>query len=123
MPRRASAIPATNAAAAWRLCLLGRPALVAADDGRTIALRPKDAALLAVVALVGPIQSERVAAMLWPTASARQADTSLHLFTNGVGRPIIKVGGPPADIAVDTKRNRVAVPIVALNRVEIYQLP
>ena len=78
MPRRASAIPATNAAAAWRLCLLGRPALVAAEDGRTIALRPKDAALLAVVALVGPIQSERVAAMLWPTASARQADTSLR---------------------------------------------
>ena len=55
--------------------------------------------------------------------ASSQADTSLHLFTNGIGRPIIKVGGPPADIAVDTKRNRVAVPIVALNRVEIYQLP
>jgi hypothetical protein len=55
--------------------------------------------------------------------ASSQADTSIHLFVNGVGRPIIKVGGPPADIAVDTKRNRVAVPIVALNRVEIYQLP
>jgi hypothetical protein len=55
--------------------------------------------------------------------ASSQADTSLHLFANGTGRPIIKVGGPPADIAVDTKRNRVAVPIVALDRVEIYQLP
>ena len=55
--------------------------------------------------------------------ASSQADTSLHLFVNGIGHSIIKVGGPPADIAVDTKRNRVAVPIVALNRVEIYQLP
>jgi hypothetical protein len=31
--------------------------------------------------------------------------------------------GPPADIAVDTKRHRVAVPVVALNHVEIYELP
>ena len=55
--------------------------------------------------------------------ASSQADSSLHLFVNGTGRPIIKVGGAPADIAVDTKRNRVAVPFVALNRVEIYQLP
>ena len=54
---------------------------------------------------------------------ASQADTSLHLFVGGTGRAIIRTGGPPADIAVDTKRNRVAVPIVALNRVEIWTLP
>ena len=54
---------------------------------------------------------------------ASQADTSLHLFENGRGRAIIRTGGRPADIAVDTRRNRVAVPIVALNRVEIFQLP
>ena len=29
----------------------------------------------------------------------------------------------PADIGVDTKRNRVAVPFVARNLVEIWQLP
>jgi hypothetical protein len=52
-----------------------------------------------------------------------QADTSLHLFEGGSGRPIIHVGGPPADIGVDTRRNRVAVPIVAMNRVEIWALP
>jgi hypothetical protein len=54
---------------------------------------------------------------------ASQADTSLHLFTSGTGRAIIHTIGPPADIAVDTKRNRVAVPVVALNHVEIYDLP
>src|SRR6516165_9763233 len=74
-PTRAS----THARAAWRVCLLGRPALVAsAEGGRSLALRPKDAALLALVALAGPVQSERVAALLWPTATARQADTSLR---------------------------------------------
>ncbi|MDB4882737.1 MAG: hypothetical protein JWL95_1503 [Gemmatimonadetes bacterium] len=52
-----------------------------------------------------------------------QADTSLHLFTGGSGRSIIHVGGPPADIGVDTRRNHVAVPIVSMNRVEIYQIP
>ena len=54
---------------------------------------------------------------------ASQADTSLHLFEHGRGRPILRTAGRPADIAVDTRRNRVAVPIIALNRVEIWALP
>jgi len=54
---------------------------------------------------------------------ASQADTSLHLFSGTAGRSIIHTLGPPADIAVDTKRNRVAVPVVALNHVEIWELP
>jgi sugar lactone lactonase YvrE len=52
-----------------------------------------------------------------------QADSSLHLFSGNVGHAIIHTLGPPADIAVDTKRNRVAVPVVGLNHVEIYELP
>ena len=54
---------------------------------------------------------------------ASQADSSLHLFTGSTGRPIIRTGGAPADIGVDTKRNRVAVPFVDRNLVEIWQLP
>ena len=54
---------------------------------------------------------------------ASQADSSLHLFTQGRGRAILRTAGRPADIAVDTKRNRVAIPFIALNRVEIWQLP
>ena len=54
---------------------------------------------------------------------ASQSDSSLHLFTGSASRPIIRTGGAPADIAVDTKRNRVAVPFVDRNLVEIWQLP
>ena len=52
-----------------------------------------------------------------------QGDSALHLFTGGTGRRIIRVGGAPADIAIDTKRNRVAVPFVDRSIVEIWPLP
>lgn len=52
-----------------------------------------------------------------------QADSNLYLFSAGKGRPIIHTGGDPADIAVDTKRNRVAVPFVSRSLIEIWQLP
>ncbi len=55
--------------------------------------------------------------------ASSQGDSSLHVFTGGTGRPIIHTGGAPADIAVDTKRNRAAVPFVDRNLVEIWQLP
>ena len=54
---------------------------------------------------------------------ASQADTSLHIFSGSTGRAVLHTLGPPADIAVDTKRNRVAVPVVAMNHVEIWELP
>ena len=54
---------------------------------------------------------------------ASQGDSSLHLFSGGSGRPIIRTTGAPADIAVDTRRNRVAVPYISLDRVDIWQLP
>ncbi len=54
--------------------------------------------------------------------SASQEDSSLHLMTNGVDRPFITLPGRPADIGIDTKRKRVAVPYVALDRVDILLL-
>ena len=62
----------------WELRLLGQPALLARESGRELLLQPKDAALLAVVALSSPLKAERLVEMLWPRASARQADTSLR---------------------------------------------
>lgn len=56
---------------------MGAPALVP-HSGEPIPLQPKDAAMLAVVALSGPIKAERLAAMLWPAVTAKQADTSLR---------------------------------------------
>ncbi|MDP9348297.1 MAG: hypothetical protein M3P24_04030, partial [Gemmatimonadota bacterium] len=54
---------------------------------------------------------------------ASQADSSLHLVVNGRGGPVVRTAGAPADIGVDTRRGRVAVPFIALNQVEIWQLP
>lgn len=102
---------------AWRLHLLGQPRLVAPDGARTIALRPKDAALLALVALGGAISAERVAALLWPKVGAKQADTSLRqrLFRlrRDAGTPVVSSGsqlqlgdGVEMDLAAALERLR-----------------
>ena len=54
---------------------------------------------------------------------ASQTDNALHVFLSGEGRPAVRTSGSPADLGVDTKRMRAAVPFVDLNRVEIWQLP
>jgi sugar lactone lactonase YvrE len=54
---------------------------------------------------------------------ASQADSSLHLFAAGSGRAVVRTAGPPADIGVDTRRDRVAVPFIALGSVEIWAVP
>lgn len=54
---------------------------------------------------------------------ASQADSTIHLFRERRGSPLFKVAGAPADIGIDTRRNRIAIPYIARNRVEIYQLP
>ena len=116
MPRPTRATAHASARAAWRLCLLGRPALVASDGSRSLALRPKDAALLALVALAGPVQSERVAAMLWPSATSRQADTSLRQrifrLRRDSGTALIDTGATMAlasDVAVDLAETLAAI--------------
>jgi len=55
--------------------------------------------------------------------AASQVDSSLHVLHDNEDQIAIKTPGRPADIGIDTKRNRVAVPYVALNRVDIWQLP
>lgn len=54
---------------------------------------------------------------------ASQADSSLHIVEGDRGTPWQRVPARPADIAVDTRRNRVAVPYVAEGRVDVYALP
>jgi hypothetical protein len=36
---------------------------------------------------------------------------------------VVRTAGPPADIGVDTRRDRVAVPFIALGSVEIWAVP
>lgn len=54
---------------------------------------------------------------------ASQTDSSLHVIRNGTQHPLIKTPGRPADIGIDTRRNRVAVPYIALDRVDIWPIP
>lgn len=53
------------------------------------------------------------------------ADSTLYVFPaqGGTGQVVTKTTGLPADIAVDTRRFRVAVPNIARNMVEIWELP
>ena len=51
---------------------------------------------------------------------ASQSDRMLHVVSAGQLHPAISVPGDPADIAIDTRRGRVAVPYIDLNRVDIW---
>ncbi len=75
---RVPAVPDAPAALAWCLCLLGVPCLQAEPAGPRLPLSPKDAALLAVVALDGPIAPDHASALIWPNVDAKKADTSLR---------------------------------------------
>jgi len=55
--------------------------------------------------------------------AASQVDSTLHVLFDGEDRVVIHVPGRPADIGIDTERRRVAVPYIALDRVDIWQLP
>jgi len=53
-----------------------------------------------------------------------QRDSSIHVYRGGSGGPAIRgLPGPPADIALDTRRHRVAIPYIALNTVQIWEMP
>ncbi|MGM0506373.1 MAG: SMP-30/gluconolactonase/LRE family protein [Bacteroidota bacterium] len=55
--------------------------------------------------------------------SASQVDSSLHVTHDGMDNVVIHTPGRPADIGLDTRRNQVAVPYIARNEVDIWQLP
>jgi hypothetical protein len=50
-------------------------------------------------------------------------DSSLFVFQNGTVTPVASGLPSPADIGIDTKRNRVAIPLLMENRVEFRALP
>jgi hypothetical protein len=50
-------------------------------------------------------------------------DSSVRLLGKGDNRRIANNVISPADIAYDTKRNRLAIPLGPLNQVQLWQLP
>jgi hypothetical protein len=51
------------------------------------------------------------------------ADSSLFVYENGTVTPVAAGLPSPADIGVDTKRHRVAIPLLLENRIEFRALP
>ncbi|HEX2095476.1 MAG TPA: SMP-30/gluconolactonase/LRE family protein, partial [Longimicrobiaceae bacterium] len=51
------------------------------------------------------------------------SDSSLHVFTGGRSERVIRHLWQPADLGVDTRRGRVAIPLVLQGRVELWELP
>jgi sugar lactone lactonase YvrE len=51
------------------------------------------------------------------------SDSSVQMVQGGRTYRIINDVWQPADLGVDTRRNRLAIPLVLQGRVEIYQLP
>ncbi len=50
------------------------------------------------------------------------ADSAVHVVENGAARKLISGVPAPADFGVDTKRNRVAIPLFQGNRVELWEV-
>ena len=50
------------------------------------------------------------------------ADSSIHMFSGESRKAIITGKNSPADFGIDTKRNRIAIPLFSENVVEIWQL-
>ena len=53
---------------------------------------------------------------------ASWADSSLHLLENDRDRQVLREVPAPADIGIDTRRNRVAVPLPTMGWVQIWSL-
>jgi sugar lactone lactonase YvrE len=51
------------------------------------------------------------------------SDSSLHLIDGADDRPIVRDIWQPADLGVDTRRMRAAIPLALQGRVEIWNLP
>src|SRR5205814_8404076 len=65
MPILAPPTPSAMAAGTpWRVLLIGSPCLVHAQAATKLRLSPKDAALLAIVALDGPVTADHAAALI-----------------------------------------------------------
>jgi hypothetical protein len=50
------------------------------------------------------------------------SDSSIHVFADGSDTRIIRQLSQPADIGFDTRRNRVAIPLGMVDRVQFWEL-
>lgn len=101
----------------------GRRFLVVPLNGTTIvAWAPGDTAVTPVATGPGGFDGVEMVAGAGVLATS-WADSSLWLFQGDSGRSIVSGVNGPADIGIDTRRHRVAIPSLAEGRVEIWTLP
>jgi DNA-binding SARP family transcriptional activator len=100
------------AASGWRLHLLGQPRLARIGGAALRRLSPKDAALLALVALEGPVACERAEALIWPRVDRHKGDTNLRqrLFRmrRDFGADLVR-GGAALQLAGDVETDLAAM--------------
>lgn len=83
--------------------------------------KPGDAAPASLVA--GPGQYDGVELLAdGRLLVSSWADSAVHVVENGAERKFISGVPAPADFGIDTKRNRVAIPLFQGNRVEIWEI-
>ncbi|MEX0691489.1 MAG: hypothetical protein WD934_06355 [Gemmatimonadales bacterium] len=76
-----------------------------------------------VIGVDGPGRNDGIELVGERLLIASQADSSIHVLHQGTQTPFIRTPGRPADIGLDTRRWQVAVPYIALNRVDIWAVP
>jgi hypothetical protein len=65
---------------------------------------------------VEPLRDGRILVACWN-------DSSIHILGNARDEKIIRGLSAPADIGVDTRRNRIAIPESSADRVDFFELP
>ncbi|NNF27031.1 MAG: hypothetical protein HKN73_07425 [Gemmatimonadetes bacterium] len=85
------------------------------------AWRPTGDVLLELLAPAPEGQMDGIEVLEGQIIVASQSDRTLHVVRSGQLFPAIAVPGDPADIGIDTRRGRVAVPYIDLDRVDVWE--
>ena len=101
----------------------GRWVVVSFDPfkGEVAAMPPRDSGRTVLETGPGKMDGVEVLAN-GAIVYASWTDSSLHLLEKGRDRRIVREIPEPADIGLDTRRNRVAIPLSTLGRVQIWSL-
>ena len=75
------------------------------------------------IAPEGPGRNDGIEVVGGRVLIASQTDSAIHVLHDGVSSLLIRTSGRPADIGIDTRRSLIAVPYVALDRVDLWEIP
>ena len=88
-----------------------------------VGYRPEEGDVVDVAALPAGGNMDGVEPFRGGLLVASQVDQAIWFWRDGEARVWIRTPGRPADIGVDASSGRIAVPYIALDRVDIWKLP